>query len=139
MNLKTSAKSITETDLFGFWGDSILLVYEDGKWHGLSPLDKNIELRLYPSTKYTWDEKFTYSKLDSSSIGQFWTWNIHDSTFLTLATDFSGDTIFNQGDTVVTKKFLINSLIGDTLIISDCKQTSDAVIRNEAIIMIRKN
>ena len=135
--IKSVSQVIDKEALIGLWQDSILLMQEDGKWYGMKPVDKKIELRLYESNKYKWEEKHTYSKLDTIKFGQYWTTNRNDSSFLELIYNMKSDTIFNHGDNAFVKCFLIDYFDDDTLWVRSfdvLKHIAD----DEARLFIRK-
>jgi len=128
---------VHKDSIIGVWTDSIMLVREDGKWHGMKPIDKKINLSLFKSSKYEWKEKHSYSKLDTVSYGQYWISNYNDSSFLQLRFNHVGDTLFNHGDTIFSNNYLIDYFNNDKLWIRSYDSKNNTT-HNEAYLMIRK-
>ena len=136
--MKDTIQIVSKESLVGLWTDSIILLHEENKWHGLRPIDEDVELRLFKSSKYERTESHTYSKLNQTHVGQYWTSNYNDSSFLVLAFNMADDTLFRQGDTLLSDRYLIDYFNIDTLIL----RPFDVLTRkagNEATFMTRKN
>jgi hypothetical protein len=136
--LKDTVQIVSKESLIGLWTDSVVLFYETNKWHGLRPVDEELKLRFFSSSKFEWKETHTYSNLDVMRVGQYWTSNYDDSSFLMFAYNMKSDTLFSQGDSALSYRYLIDYFNLDTLILRPF-DVSQRKAGNEAKIMIRKN